>query len=268
MDLVDLLRALWRNVLVLLPLLMLSLTVAALSAQDVRPIHQANGSLLLLGTRPVGEQPVPAPAPEVDEQAVPTVRNFYADDLSATAEALALVLNSSAVRDEIVSGDLSASYLVSASRRNSILEIHVEADDATTAVALVSGVGEFIQRALDERESAIGVPPENRIFVSSLTPEISPTPTVDGANRTRAATLAVGLVLSCALTLAVDAVRRHRRSAAQVGPHLGAVLEARTALAEERAGLERDRAAYRRAVLEVGTHRVGTTDERAPARHG
>ena len=204
MDVWRLLAAVVRRWYVVVPLLGVTLLAALSVGSWVPPEYRSSA---VIGTAPSSVPAGPDAAVEVD--------NPYAS-LTYTAALLAYVLESSAVREELVAAGLSSDYEVSPVPRSSFLGIEVTADDPALAVETGRGVVEKARQVLEQRQAEARTPQSRFVTIDVLDEADDVAASVSSQFQALAAVLAAGGVLSFLATVLLDDVlllrRRNRRA--------------------------------------------------------
>lgn len=236
MDAWQLMRAMGKHPFALLLMLTTTIWATVFVGSGAGAAYSSSGAFLIIA------QPLP---PHIDRTTLP--HNGYASNLSGTAQALAIVLEDTAMRKSLVAAGLSDKYEVQTSNRSPVVNVVATADSPVKAVSTVQEVIKRFAKELDTRQAAIKIPPRLRILVQRLNREIGVTPTASAAVRSRVATFGGGLLLTVLITAALEGRRRRRRIPDETESHTAALASAYRTMMDEREALLSEQRLLRRA---------------------
>lgn len=207
MDIWRLLAAVIRRWYIIIPLLIATAVAAATAGRWVEPEYTTSAVIAI----------VPGKAPTQDPGDAPTATNPY-NAVSFSTGVLQYVLNSSGVRQELLTNGVAGSYQIKAVPRSSFLGIEATANDPEVAIATGRGVIEGARKVLRERQAAAGTPATAYASIEVLDDADSVAASGSGQLQAQAALLAVGGIISVILTVLTDDLlllrrRRHGREA-------------------------------------------------------
>ena len=193
-----------RRWYILLPLLALTVLLAVLAGNGVRPEYDVVGTAMVEPGQVFTDQPNP-----------------YGEAADANA-ALGVVLSSADARSQITAQGLNSNYEVTTVPRSTILNYSIRADTTSSGVATGNALIRIAAAELDSRQSAAGVPAAARYSLSVLQPPAVSATVHTGKLRIMAIIGVLGAGLS--LLIAVffdDLVGIIRRSRQQQRPRTG-----------------------------------------------
>lgn len=224
MDIWQLLRVLARRWFVVLPLLVLTIAMAASVRRSVAPAYGVASTVILL--------PPDQALARVDGGTVTVPVNPYLNFTGSTQTAtlaLSLAATSPGFRRSLAGSAPLAAYSVTVVQRSPVLQVAVESKDRRFAAEATAAVIRGLERELAVRQA--GAVASQRITLSILSP-----PAVASVNnaplRAAAVTGIAGALGSIMLTLAVDALllmraRHPRRRASRSSSEMGLLSESK-----------------------------------------
>ena len=243
MDFLTLMKILVRRWYVVVPTIVLSLVVGTSMVSSVEAQYEANGSVLLLGPREHQR------LPNADPTVPPLLRNPYTEfspSLTTTAAALELILDNDAHRRAIKEAGLSDEYEVLATEDSPTLDVTVQAASSAVAVETLETIFSTLSQELQERQAAVGAPPELQITSQPLVLPDRAAETTVARDRALAAFSVLGLLATISVALVTDSIignRRRRADQALLRDTEAALEEERTVpvlgLPEELVGAKR-----------------------------
>ncbi|WP_170182651.1 hypothetical protein [Blastococcus colisei] len=203
MDVLQVWRALVRRWRLALPLVFLALATALFVRGGVEPGYTANASVIVL---PPSEARINT---ESGVQTVPV--NPLLGSSSSTqlaAQVLAILAQEPEFRQQAMADESLAAYSVETATRSPILNISIESKDPLEATGATQRVIEQMSANLDKQQEAVQA--DQRLGIQVLSqPAIS---SVDNSQlRAFVATLAIGLLLTVAVTVLFDGVTGRRK---------------------------------------------------------
>lgn len=212
MDFLTLGKILFRRWYVTLPMVLLTVVVAAAVVRSVEPEYEASGSFVLLGPRehlpPFNADPGTAPLP----------RNPYTEftpSLTTAAGTLELVLEDGQVRNRLRQLRLSDDIEVTADDEAPTLEVTVGARRAGVAVETIETIFSMMGDELRQRQDDAGAPENLQITVEALVLPETARELTAARDRALVAFSVLGVVSTVGLAVIVDSIataRRARRS--------------------------------------------------------
>lgn len=205
MDLWDLTRLLFRRWYFALPILLATILTAALVGQSVKPDYRAKGHVVLI--------PAPGPAASTSKSTDKSrPKNPWLDlGFNALGQAAILnVINQKALKS-LKDAGLSDSVLVQMDERSPIFIIEAVAETPTKATDTVREVIKKLEADVEAQQDRYGVVPEDKIDTQTLTDGSDVETVTSKAKRALIVTVGVGLLLTTAGTISLDALFRRRR---------------------------------------------------------
>lgn len=202
MDLLDLIKLIFRRWYVTTPIIALTITAAVGVGAAIQPEYRSTVAIVLVP--PTGATP--------DSEAVPTGQsgNPWAKiGVGAMAQAVQIAASSHDARERVraVGGD--PDYTVELVSRSSILAIEVAADSAGTALATVAGVTDLIDNEVARRQARYQASPGEQITTQVLDPGRNVEPSRSNVLRLQIVVVGLGLLLAAAAAVCYDAAARH-----------------------------------------------------------
>lgn len=211
MDFASTLRVLAKHKLLVAVLLVLTLGAAVWGLSVTAQTKEAAGSYVLLSA--------PEPQPTATGE-VPVVANnpFSAMDQSTVVDVLARSMKTKQMALELKDQGLVGTYRVVGNQdflRGPLVDLSVTSPTADEALAGYDLLAAEVSQTLEQRQVEAGANPAYLMSMQRVNEPVVSTPGLVGRIRLGLAILAVGLIMTLALTLLVDSVsrRRHRRSA-------------------------------------------------------
>lgn len=216
MDLWMLLQALIRRWYVAVPLLAVTAVSTVALTDSVLPEYEVSGAVLLVG---------PGRSDEVIEE-LPGQDNRLlqlSGSLGTVSQALGFTIGSQRVRSEFADAGLLPDYQLGTDSRSPIMQFIVAGEDPDLVVATMDALIVFVEDELNRTQDELGTPPNDRIEVRAISSDNQPSEGLSSRRRAQILLLAVGLLVTIAATITVDALlriagdrraRRKRRRAA------------------------------------------------------
>lgn len=236
MDFWELLKVLTRRWQVVVPIVVVSLVAAMQLSSRVEPTYQAAGSVILMPPR---------------DRSQAESNAFLSAGLATAAEAIAIGSQDQRTRNTVEDAGGASGYTVTSLRRSPIINIAAEGETREQSIETVGLLVDVLDRQLVERQDAVAAPPESRITLQNLSPELAAAPVYKGAQRVKILVVGMGLVLAALAALGLEglAVLRLRRSGVLVATNWNRLplqersqlLTARLQLLEEREQVLRER---------------------------
>jgi capsular polysaccharide biosynthesis protein len=213
MDLLSIIRSLWRHKLVAAPVVFFTVLGAFYVVAVKAPVYQASASLLLLSP----------PGPPTQQQiaanhklAKINTNNPYVNygDMAVVADAVINILSSNASAQALVNEGVSPNYTATLSTdfgTPPIIEITGTGHTAESAIQGANLVTSAAQADLYQMQKNQGVNPLYMITSTELVKPTSAQTASSGKLRTLIAVLAVGALLLFIVVSLTDAVERRRR---------------------------------------------------------
>lgn len=198
MDIITLLRILFRRWIVLVPLLALTVGSAYMVMRRVDPAYEAKASVLFLPSSLSQEDPS-NPFQQIS-QAIET-----------TAQAIALVLTDGDVARTLASNE-RGTYTITPEKDSPIIHIRVTADQPEWALATLDGVLTDVDSELRTRQARVGSPEKAYIQASILTRSSKAKALYGSRVRSVAATIVVGICATVVAALITEALAQRRRA--------------------------------------------------------
>jgi capsular polysaccharide biosynthesis protein len=190
-DLMHTLRALQRRWYVALPLIMLTILAALFVRGGVQPGYTVTASAVVL----------PPSSGADPNSTAPSANPLVNLGIATQAKALSILANGPDFRERVSEGESLAAYTVTPQARDPFLSISVESKDDELALNVGQRVVSELQAELERQQP--GVPVDQRVTLAPLV-EPSLTAVDDSRLRGLVVALAVGLLISVALTIMVD----------------------------------------------------------------
>jgi subunit length determinant Wzz-like protein len=201
MDLWDVAKVMWRRRWVALPLLLLSMVAAVFALMTVPPDYQVTGQVA-----------VTPPAAQDDPVGGP-VRPKNPYTVVSLGQLTSLYLNRPEAKRQLASEGLSPSYEMTMETFNlALVEIKVTAKSVPQATQTLARLIELLRDEFRHRQDAFNLAPEKRINPEVLNAgeEIVVVRTV--GKRTLIVIVGVGILITVAVSLWVDALVRRRQA--------------------------------------------------------
>jgi capsular polysaccharide biosynthesis protein len=202
-DLWDLIKLLFRRWYVAIPLLLLTVAGAVWTATNVNPEYKAEGHVQLI-------PPVIGPG-DPSLQGKPT-NPWAALGQDSAGQAIVVMLQQKAVADEIASNGLSKNYTLTMDDEWPIINIEVVGTSPQQATNTVQHLFVRIQQNVASQQVKFQVPKNQQISTQALDSGASATTERAKIIRALIVVVAVGMLLTIALTVSIDAlIRRSAR---------------------------------------------------------
>jgi capsular polysaccharide biosynthesis protein len=220
-DLWDLTKLLFRRWYVAAPMLLLSAAMVILVAITVGPDYSAKGHLQII------------PAPSAGKAADPTAKarptNPWMDlGYEALANAAALAVTDQAVLEDLADRGLTDSVTVTMDDNTVLLEIEAIGRTPTQATATVKEVIRLIEQDVAKKQSQYGVLPEDTISTLTLSDGTTPEVVRSKVMRVLVVAAGIGVLMTVAGTIALDALLRRRARRLEEEPGGGAAVRSRS----------------------------------------
>ncbi len=215
MDLWDVLRVLLRRWWVTAPMLLLSLAVAVLALLTVPPIYRADATIAVLPPQTRTDQR-PGQATLVNPFTTETLAEFVSTSLSRPE-----------IKRQLEASGLSADYQLTTQGIDlTVIDISVSADDSQTVAATLKRLIDMVELGFAKDQGNLTSVASITISVIDAGEKITAVHTV--SKRTMIVIFLVGVLVTIAVTLAVDALIR-RNGKAKGTTRFGQVLRIRPA---------------------------------------
>ncbi|MEU5940871.1 hypothetical protein ABZ807_17140 [Micromonospora sp. NPDC047548] len=212
MDLWDLTKLLLRRWYIALPMLVVSLGTAVLVSSSVEPDYSASGHLQLIPPR--GAPAKPGKEPQA-------VRNPWLDlGFNATGQAAIIRVQEKAVLDELEAQGLTSNIAVTMAYQTPMFSIEAVGHSPEQATRSVQYVMKLLDEEIARSQQQYGVTPDASITTLALDKGENVTTVTSKVKRVVAVAGALGLLITAAGTIAIDAILRRR---ARRGAEDGAV---------------------------------------------
>ncbi|WP_173076953.1 hypothetical protein [Phytohabitans rumicis] len=203
MDLWDLTKLLFRRWYVAAPMLLLSAVIVVFVAKTVGPDYSAKGHVQII--------PAPSAGKAVDPAAKPRPTNPWIDlGYEALANAAALAVTDQEALQGLVDRGFSDSVTVTMDDNTVLLEIEAIAPTSAQATATVQEVIRLIAADIAAKQKQYGVLPEDTITSLTLNDGSSPEVVRSKVMRVLVVAAGVGVLMTIAGTIALDALLRRR----------------------------------------------------------
>jgi hypothetical protein len=188
MDIFDGLRVVARWWFVVVPILIVSITVAFVSTDNIDPEFSAEASVLFVGPN----------VRETDTAGLEAINPILVQPsaLTTTAEVAALSANTVQVRTLLGREGFSTDYSVAAQRSNPIVIVETRAPTRDLATTSALRVVEVIDEDLRLRQDAADAPAEQRVSTTIIGVSAVGGADYGGRNRARIALVVIGIGLA------------------------------------------------------------------------
>lgn len=206
----DVMTALRRRWKILITGLLLTAIAALLAMKILPPTYQATGSLIFISPA----ISTTGSAADPTQPANPYLN--FGTPLAATADVIAASVNSQTTANRLSGGGATGSYQVALDPNSDapLMSVQATARDSAKATATRDIVITEIRRELADIQHGAGSPANQLIRVQVVTIS-DKAPRVHGSLvRALAVILAVGVILSCGVAVAVEGISRGRKRAA------------------------------------------------------
>lgn len=202
MDLWDLTRLLFRRWYIALPILLASVLTSFLVGTSVKPDYSAAGHVVMI--------PAPGPAPKLGEPA--RNKNPWGDlGFQALGNAAILKVMDQRTLKSLENSGLSDSITVEMDLRSPIFLIEAVGDTPRQATATVQEVIRMLVAEVDAQQKPYNVAPQDTITTRTLTDGSNVEKVTTKVKRVLIVTFGLGLMLTAAGTIGIDALLRWRR---------------------------------------------------------
>jgi hypothetical protein len=201
MDLWDVAKVMWRRRWVALPLLLLSMVAAVFALMTVPPDYQVTGQVAI------------TPPAAADDPVGGPVRPKNPYTVVSLGQLTSLYLNRPEAKRQLAAEGLSPNYEMSMETFNlALVEIKVTAKSVPQATQTLARLIELLRDEFRHRQDAFNLAPEKKINPEVLNAgeEIVVVRTV--GKRTLIVIVGVGILVTVAVSLWVDALVRRRQS--------------------------------------------------------
>jgi capsular polysaccharide biosynthesis protein len=203
MDLWDLTRLLFRRWYIALPILLSSVLIAAFAGKSVEPDYRATGNMVFIPAR--GTQTTPKPG----EAARP--KNPWLDlGFNALGNAAILKVVDKETLETLNATGLSDSIIVLMNERSPLLSIEATADTPAKATATVRQVIKLLAAEIESQQKQFSVAPEDMITTLTLNDGADVETVTSKVKRVLIVIAGLGLLLTAAGTIGIDALLRLR----------------------------------------------------------
>jgi hypothetical protein len=207
MDLWDVAKVMWRRRWVALPLLLLSMVAAVFALLTVPPDYQVTGQVAI------------TPPAAADDPVGGPVRPKNPYTVVSLGQLTSLYLNRPEAKRQLSAEGLSPDYEMTMETFNlALLEIKVTAKSVTQATQTLARLIELLRDEFRHRQDAFNLAPEKKINPEVLDAgeEIVVVRTV--GKRTLIVIVGVGILVTVAVSLWVDALVRRRQAKGATAP--------------------------------------------------
>jgi hypothetical protein len=214
MDLLDLLRLMFRRWHVTAPVVVLTLGAALLLGISIQPEFKTSAAVLLV---PPTTSPA-APAPNANPQpGNPWLRSGE----NAMAQAVQISISAHEARAKVEAAGGDPDYEVGLVTRSPILTVDVTASSNGKALATVTAVTKLISDEVAGRQAEYKPKAGEQITTQVLDPGLNIVQSRSNVLRAQIVVVAIGLLLAAAAAVGYDAIVR-RRARAQLAERHGA----------------------------------------------
>jgi capsular polysaccharide biosynthesis protein len=214
MDLWDVAKVMWRRRWVAVPLLLLTIVAAVFALLTVPPDYHVNGQIAVT--------PPSAVSNDLTKQEVTSVNPYSVNTL---AELIGIMGNRPEVHSQLKSEGLSPEYEITVKTFGlTTIDIDVLAKSQEMAVKTLGRIIELVQLEFQQRQASFNLPPNGTITTEVLSAgeEVKIERTV--GKRTLIVIVGVGLLVTVAVSLWVDALVRRRYLRVPESPEARAVV--------------------------------------------
>jgi hypothetical protein len=209
MDLLDLLKLMFRRWYVAAPIVALTVGAALALGASIQPEYKTSAAVLLVPPT----VSVPAPAPNAPPQpGNPWLRVGE----GAMAQAVQISVSAHDARTKIVAAGGDSGYEVSVINRSSILTMDITAGTRASALATVTELTKLVKDVVASKQAEYRPRAGEQITTEVLDPGENITPSRSNVLRAQIVVGVIGLLLAAALTVLFDAIAR-RGSASRQG---------------------------------------------------
>jgi hypothetical protein len=208
-DFWELTKLLFRRWYIAAPMLLLSVGVTVFAGASVKPDYQATSHLQLLPSTTTASQTVGKP------------RNPWNDlGLDALGNAVIIRLGDQEVLDKLESQGHSSNFTVVLDNRTPVMVIEAVAPTPQQAIDSAQAVSKLIEQNVRQLQDSYGAPESTLITTHGLDAGTNVSKVTSKIKRALAVIGGVGLLLTSAVTIGVDAIlrARSRRRSKAVAP--------------------------------------------------
>lgn len=207
MDLLDLLKLMFRRWYVTVPVIVLTLGAALVLGASIQPEYKTEAAVLL-----VPPTTATAPAPNASPQpGNPWLRVGE----NAMAQAVQIAVSAHDARTQVVAAGGDPSYEIGLVNRSSILTIEVTASTHASALATVTSVTKLIEDVVASKQAEYRPRAGEQITTEILDPGLNIIQSRSNVLRAQIVVGAIGLLLATAAAVGYDALQRRRATARQ-----------------------------------------------------
>lgn len=211
MDLLDLLKLMFRRWYVCGPLVLLAVGAAFAYGTAVEPEYKTSAAILLVPPTVTGATSNP------DGSAQPA-NPWLRIGENGMAQAIQISTSAHGARARVAAAGGESDYEVGLVSRSAILTVNVVADTEANARATVTAVIRLIQEEVAGQQSRYGTAPEEQIGTEVLDPGTQITASRANLLRAQIVLIAIGVLLAAAAAVLVDALARGRTARRPTGP--------------------------------------------------
>ena len=210
-DLWSLVQIFLRRWYIVLPLVALTLFSAFAFTASIQPTYEADGSAILVG--PEANETV------VDESAIGANNRLLqlGGSLGTVAEVLDLSLSSQQARQQFADAGLVSDFQTGTDARSPIMLFTVQGDDPELVNQTMVAIFDFLDVELAAQQEAVNVPADELIELRSISAGDVPAANHGARQRSLVLILIGGLLVTTAVTIAVDAIASARRRRGEEG---------------------------------------------------
>jgi hypothetical protein len=208
MDLLDLLKMMFRRWYVSTPIVILTIGAAIALGASIQPEYKTSVAVLLVPPT------VSAPAPSAN--AAPQPGNpWLRVGESAMAQAVEISISAHESRTKISAAGGDPGYDVSVVNRSSILTMAVTAATEASALATARQLTELVKTVVAEQQARYKPRTGEQITTEVLDAGLNVTPSRSNVLRAQIVVGVIGLLIAAALTVLFDAIARRRSTRRQ-----------------------------------------------------
>jgi hypothetical protein len=209
MDLLDLLKLMFRRWYVTLPVILAALGAAVAVGLSIQPEYKTSAAVLLV--------PPSSSAPATGPGATPAPGNPWLKvGENAMAQAVQISISSYDARTKVEAAGGESTYEAGLVNRSSIITVDVTATTRDRALATVEAATRLIKDEVAAKQAGYKPRPGEQITTEVLDPGLNITESRSNVLRAQIVVLAIGVLLAAAAAVAADAISR-RRGAARLG---------------------------------------------------
>lgn len=214
MDLLDLLKLMFRRWYIATPVVLLTLVAALVFGTSVQPEYKTSAAILLVPPT------VAASTAEAGADGQPGNPWLRVGE-SAMAQAVQISVSAYDARSRIAAAGGDPDYEVELVNRSSILTVDVSADSEAEALTTVTAVTKLINDEVVGQQASYPTRPGAQISTKVLDPGLKITPSRSNVLRAQIVVTALGLLVAAGAAVSVDAIARHRANARLTGRRAG-----------------------------------------------